>query len=212
MKYTRALGGFRDMRDAELLRRALAILEAMGSNTDIFANPTPPLSEVQDATDDYRAKLVIASQTKGLYDISLKNETRQALENILQRLAFYVNTLADAHLPTLYASGFLITPPRITGLHPSVPERLRAVDGPVSGSMRLDFDKVAGSGISYEYILAHEPEDEAPLQWADPVYTSSSRNNLIHSLQRKTEVSIRVRAVNANGVSDWSDTIRHIVR
>lgn len=212
MRYIRAISGFKGMKDAELLKRALAILEAIGNNIALFAEPAPPIADVQAATDDYRNKLVASSQTKGLPDISLKNEAKEKLADILQQLAFYVNTTANGHLPTLYASGFEVTSPRITGLYPGTPERLRTTDGQVRGTARFDFDRVAGAGMVYDYCYGvTSTEDETP-EWSEPKYTRSSRNNVIADLPRQQVVHIRVRAVNTTGIGDWCDAVSHIIR
>lgn len=212
MKYTRAIGETIKTGDAEILRRTVAILEAMTTNEEIFSDPLPSLEVLQTAKDDYQSKLAVSSKTRGLQDNSMKNEAKATLVDTLQKLAFYVNTVADGHLPTLYASGFRITSPAVKGLLPSVPSGLRSSDGHLSGMVRIDFDRVAGSGIRYEYSFAVTDDLEGTPVWGENIHTSTTRKNMIGGLVPRTVLHIRVRAVNANGVSEWAPSIKHIVR
>ncbi|HLT87095.1 MAG TPA: fibronectin type III domain-containing protein [Sphingobacterium sp.] len=212
MKYTRALGETIRTGDAEILRRTVAILEAMTTNEETFPDPLPSLEVLQTAKDDYQSKLAVSSKTRGLQDNSMKNEAKAALVDILQKLAFYVNTVADGHLPTLYASGFRITSPAVKGLPPAMPSGLRSADGHLSGTVRVDFDRVIGSGVRYEYSFAVTDDLEGAPVWGEAIHTSTTRKNLIGGLVPRTVLHVRVRAVNPNGVSEWTSAIKHIVR
>lgn len=213
MKYTRALGEtVKSTGDAEILRRTVAVLEAMITNEEIFPDPLPSLEILQTAKEDYESKLAISSKTRGLQDISLKNEAKAVLADTLQKLAFYVNTIADGHRPTLYASGFRITSPALKGQLPYAPSWIKSGDGHLSGSVRVDFQKVAGSGIAYEYCYAVTDDLDGIPEWGDIIHTRTTRKNIIGGLIPRTVVHIRVRAVNPNGVSEWASPIKHIVR
>ena len=213
MKFIKALNEtFSGTRDPEMLRRAVAILEAMGNNTDIFTNPIPALDVLQVAKDNYEAKLAISSKSRGLGDISLKNEAKQVLADVIQQLAFYVNTIAKGHLPTLYASGFRITTSSTKGQAPTTPNWLRSRDGHNSGDVLLDFERVGISGVAYEYAYGVTDDlDEKP-EWGQPIYTTTSRKNEILGLIPLTVLHIRVRSLSPNGYSDWTPPIKHIVR
>lgn len=213
MKYTRALGETaKGTGDAEILRRTVAVLEAMTNNGDIFTDPIPSLDALQTAKDDYESTLAISSKTRGLQDISLKNEAKAVLADNLQKLAFYVNTVADGHLPTLYASGFRITSPQMKGLHPSTPDWVKAHDGHLNGSVRIDFGKVDGNNISYEYSFAVTDDLNGTPEWTNSVYTRATKRNRVDGIAPRAVLHVRVRALNANGVSEWTPPIKHIVR
>ncbi|WP_146113669.1 fibronectin type III domain-containing protein [Sphingobacterium gobiense] len=213
MKYTRALGETpKGTGDTEILRRAGAVLEAMIVNEEIFPDPLPSLEALQAAKDAYESRLAISSKTRGLQDISLKNEAKAALADTLQKLAFYVNTVADGHLPTLYASGFRITSPAIKGQVPYSPSWIKGGDGHLSGSVSVDFQKVNGNNVAYEYAYAVTDDLDGIPEWGDIIHTRTTRKNIIDGLIPRTVLHIRVRAVNANGVSEWTPPIKHIVR
>lgn len=213
MKYTRALGETKKKtKDTEILKRAVTVLRAIANNADVFTSPMPSLATLQSAKDAYESKLAISSKTRRLQDISLKNEAKAILADTLQKLAFYVNTIADGHLPTLYASGFRITSPRTKGLRPETPAWVQIRDWQLSGSVCIDFEKVAGNRITYEYCFGLTDDLEGIPKWDGIIHTTRTRRNVIDGLVPRTVVHVRVRAINANGMSEWTPAIKQIVR
>lgn len=210
MNYLRAIGNFRSYRDAALLAVAITILEALNGNAT-YAAMVPSMVTVTSAKDDYQVKLAKANQKGSPLDKSLKNESKLALADLLQQLAFFVNTVAMGNLPKLLSSGFPLTQPRIEGLLPGIPERLRLGDGRLSGEMRWDVDTL-GTRVSYEYCVASEKDETGEWLWGDRLPSTSSRGNLIRGLTPGVTYAVRVRGLNTQGVGDWCNPATLIVR
>ncbi len=210
MNYLRAIGNFRSFRDAALLAVAITILEALRGNAT-YAAMVPDMVTMTAAKDDYQAKLAKANQKGSPLDKSLKKESKLALADLLQQLAFYVNTVAAGNLPKLLSSGFPLTQPRISGLLPGVPERLRLRDGRLSGEMRWDVDTL-GTQVSYEYCIASEKDGQGEWLWGDRQSSTSSRGNIIVGLTPGVTYAVRVRGLNTQGAGDWCSPATLIVR
>src|SRR5690606_782048 len=105
MKKRTARGGFKNIKDNDLLNLGGTVLLAMESNAN-FTTPDPDLAVVQAAYDDYKLKLETASRQGSPLDKSVKRDSKTALVGLLKRLAFYVNTVADGDLSIVLSSGF----------------------------------------------------------------------------------------------------------
>lgn len=86
-------------------------------------------------------------------------------------------------------------------------EAVKLSDGRQSTQARLDF-AAQRKVLMYEYQYRQEGETE----WGERFATSSSRFNIIAPLVVATRYEVRVRAVNTQGVGDWSDTASILVR
>ncbi|GAA4803189.1 hypothetical protein GCM10023231_35210 [Olivibacter ginsenosidimutans] len=202
--------GFKIKKDAEILQYALTVMAAMTDNVN-FPTPAPALGEVQTAVDDYQEKLAKASQKGSPLDISIKNESKQALAKILKNLALYVNSVGEDNLSVLLSSGFPLSAQPIKGLAPEIPTQLRMKDGPLSGQIRFDFGSV-DRAMLYEYCYASERDANGDLDWSDRLTTSSSVNNILSPVKPSLTYYIKVRAVNRNGVGDWCEPVSLIAR
>jgi len=201
---------FKIKKDAEILQYALTVVAAMTDNVN-FPTPTPTLEEVQTAVADYQEKLAKASQKGSPLDISIKNESKQALAKILKNLALYVNSVGEDSLSVLLSSGFPLAAQPIKGLVPEIPTQLRMKDGSLSGQIRFDFDKV-DRAVLYEYCYASIRDAGGDLVWSERQVTSSSINNILTPVEPGITYYLRLRAVNRNGVGDWCDPVSLIAR
>ena len=204
----KALIGFTGMKDDEIMVAANTIVGAMTDNNH-FPDPSPTLADIQDLLDDFSAKLAAARKRGSPEDTALKDEAKEPLAEALQRLGYYVNSVAKGHLSTLLSSGFP-TNSSLTGtLIPLAVENVRVRDGRQSGQVRLDFAKQNNVRIyEYRYRKADIPDEP----WSDRFMTTSSRGNIIAPLDAGVFYGFQVRAVNTQGPGDWSDTARILVR
>ncbi len=204
----RALIGFGSMLDDQLLTAATTIIAAMTGNTN-FPTPTPALADIQDLLDDFSAKLAAARKRGSPEDTAIKDESIPALVSALQKLGYYVNSIADGQLSVLLSSGFPTNAPTTASQVPFIVQDVRLSDTNQSGQARLNFAKQANVRV-YEYCYRKVSIPEEP--WSDRMTTTSSRNNTIAPLDPGHYYEVRVRAVNSKGVGDWSNTAKLLVR
>lgn len=148
MSYIRALGGFGQHRDSVLLVEADVVLTAMEGNPH-FPDPTPSLSEVESAYNEYVMHLARVNWTRGRVDRVLKRESKARLATLLGELAGHVNFVAKGQLSILYTSGFPVFTGRKKGIVPAVPTGARLSDGRLLDEMRFDFNPL-GRDLTYE--------------------------------------------------------------
>lgn len=204
----KALIGFGQMKEDELLIAATTIVAAMTGNSN-FPTPTPELTEVKILLDDFSSKLAISRKRGSPEDTARKDESIPPLVSVLQKLGYYVNSVADGHLSTLLSSGFPTNAVASARNVPSLVDNVRLSDGKQSGQMRLDFAKQA-KVLLYEYCYRKVESPE--LEWSDRLTTTSSRLNIIAPLEVGQYYEVRVRAVNTKGAGDWSQIARLLVR
>jgi len=204
----KALIGFGQMKDDELLIAATTIVAAMTGNSN-FPTPSPEINEVKALLDDFSSKMAISRKRGSPEDTAHKDESIPALVSALQKLGYYVNSVADGHLSTLLSSGFPTNAPSTASMVPHAVENVRLSDGQQSGQMRLDFAKQAKVRM-YEY--SYRKLGEAEQEWSDRFTTTSSRLNIIAPLEAGHYYEVRVRAVNTKGAGDWSQTATLLVR
>lgn len=204
----KALISFSRMKDDELATIANTIINAMTGNTN-FATPAPPLEDVQALLDDFTNKLATARKRGSPEDTALKNESKAPLAEALQKLGYYVNSVANGHLSTLLSSGFPTNNLGGASLVPLPVENVQLRDGRQSGQVRLDFAKQKHVAIyEYQYRKVAQPEEE----WGDRLPTTSSRWNVLAPLEAGQRYEVRVRALNSQGPGDWSQIVSILVR
>lgn len=205
-----ARGGFRQISDDELLVQVETVLAAMDTNAN-FVTPTPDLTAVTAAKDDFSAKLAIARKRSGPEETELKNQSRVALAELLKQLAFYVSTTAAGNLAVILSSGFQATAYPRRGRVPERPYAVRLADGRLSGQLVFMLPKVPGA-LFYEYRYGIVDDVTKEYAWGEPVLTTSSRDNLIADLEEGMRYGLQVRAVNGYGRTEWSDPVTMRVR
>ena len=203
---------YANYRDADLGYLASTVHQAIGENPELFAEPNPPLAELELAIADYDEKMQLTNRKGSPYDSEAKNASKEALVDVLRRLTFYVNTTCDGVVHQLLSSGFRLKdlPKDLTG--PSTPTRARLVDGERSGQLALLFDPVPNA-TEFEYQVGTMVDGE--IAWGETASFRNGRNkrdNIIDSLTPAVTYYVRVRARNPQGVSDWSAPVSQIAR
>ncbi|MFB2118447.1 fibronectin type III domain-containing protein [Parapedobacter sp. 2B3] len=210
MKKRTARGGFKNIKDNDLLNLGGTVLLAMESNAN-FTTPDPDLAVVQAAYDDYKLKLETASRQGSPLDKSVKRDSKTALVGLLKRLAFYVNTVADGDLSIVLSSGFPVAGLPTPLMPPGIPERLRLLDYLQSGQLNLEFDPVEGAWL-FEICVSSEKDAAGNIIWPEPFISRSRTGNILAPLEVGVRYYARVRARNGSGVSDWSEPVSQLVR
>lgn len=207
-KKVKALIGFQKMKDDELVMLTNTVILAMTNNPN-YPAPTPDLGSIQSLLDDFSSKLASSRKRGSPEDTALKDESAIPLRAALQKLAYYVNAVADGHLSTLLSSGFPTNSPINTSVIPLKVANVKLADGRQSGQIRLEFGKQRNVRI-YEYCYRQVGEHIG--EWSERLTTTSSRGNIIAPLVPGLFYEVRVRAINSQGTGDWSDTARLLAR
>lgn len=206
----KALNGFKRMSDEHFSTLASTIYNAMDSNP-YFDAPSPELEDVKTAMDAYDEKLAMARRKGSPYDTAVKNEARQELEKILAELAFYVNKVAEGNLPKLLSSGFQVSSDPRTQHIPVRVEGVKLSDGRQSGQLVLRFEMQENVRL-YEYCYAFERDEEREHVWSEILKTTSSSGNLIAPTIPGKYYYVRVRAINTQGIGEWSEPVSMMAR
>lgn len=209
MRTKKALNNFKKLSDEMLLGTSIAILEAMDGNPH-YPTPEPDLTDVTAAKDDFSTKLAAARRKGSPQETALKNESRVVLEDLLRRLAFYVNIAAGGVVSTLLSSGFPTSNPANSPAPPDTPGGLLLRDGRQRGQMRFRFNSVPRA-LGYEYQYTAEIGEDGQPVWGERYHTTSSMDNTL-IVESKREYFVRVRALNAHGHSDWSYVLDSVAK
>lgn len=201
MKKPKIVTSFSRYRDTDLENKARAILTSLSGNGN-FASPQPPLNELQTALDSYSAALS-RTENGGKLETVAKNETRQKLEDVLYRLALYVETAAAGNELALVSSGYTLAKAQApVGLLPR-PENFSAKPTE-KGMVQLRLDAVYGAD-SYQF----EYRPVGTEAWTIAVASKSSL--LLSALNSGIEYEFRVAPVGAAAEHVYSPTVRSFV-
>jgi hypothetical protein len=191
MNYTRATAGFNEYPDGKLASRAAVIVAAMDNN-ESFRDCDELYNRVKAATIDYRLKYQRSLQGSSR-DKAEKRESKRILADLLQELAFYVNSVAKGDLVILRSSGFPILESKGKGTFPDTPARVRILDGRNSGEINVVFDPV-GRDMQYEYCITDRYGPDGELAWGEIHLTTRSFKNYHVGLTPGRFYYVKIRA------------------
>ena len=197
---------FSKYNDSQLAPLAAAVIKGMTGNK---AFPTPPvdLTAVQTALDDFSAALA-AMPLGGVPATAAKNNKRDVLVKLLQKIGYYVQSHCNNDREILVSSGFAELPLRGARPAPETPSIL-SVD---NGNTTQLVVKAAGVGRvrCYEVRFASVGAGGAPGVWQPAGLFTSARAMPVNGLTPGTTQAFQVRAMGSNGFSDWSDPVVHV--
>jgi hypothetical protein len=179
---------------ALLLVLAKQIVEAIAANKTTFSTPTPPLTQVQTDIDALDAAEV-ATKTKTVGTIQIRDEKRKALALDLHQLLAYVQQVANLspeHAEAIIVSaGFRV---RKSGTRPKSD---LVVKPHVSGSVHLTA-KAAKHTVLHEYQTSTDGKT-----WSAAIQTTKS-STIVSNLQSGVLTYFRHRSITRAGAGDWS--------
>jgi hypothetical protein len=189
-------------KTSALTAYAQGIVTAMTYNQE-FPNPTPPLTTVTTAINDFQvAETAALSRTKGA--AATRNAKRTALVQLLEQLKTYVQTVADANLDkgaaVVQGAGMAI---RKTAVH--VPRVFAVKEGAVSGSVKVHA-AAAARRASYDW----EYSVDGGKTWVSTP-SSLQAKTTVSGLAVGTTVQFRYRPVTKTGPGDWSQPLSILV-
>lgn len=195
---------FASMPDLGLDNFAGTVFTKMTANP-VF--PTPPtdatLAMLETAQQDFTQKLNDAAGGS-VQDTEAKNLARQALLEILRKLAGYVQITADTREDVLSA-GF---DTRSTNNAREPLPKPTAVSVKNGGTGQL----IArlGAPIKNTNLYEGRASIDGGTTWLPSVFTGNSRHILFNGLTPGSMYTIEVRALGGStGQSDWSDPVSH---
>ena len=196
--------GLAKQTDPELSEYTRGILDRMVGNTR-FPTPNPTLPNMETSLTDFN-EAVIAALEGNKNETILKNQKRKNLENALTLLGSYVEDNSDNDPGILTSSGFALwsAPKKVD---PATPTNLKLIDGPHSGEVIVSFK---GSRAAITYLVRYT-EDMTAGNWklSDPFFKSKMT---LQGLNVGKYIWVQVKALNKNGISEWSDPAVLMVR
>jgi hypothetical protein len=190
--------------DAELLVFALSVIEKMTGNS-YFTNPNPKLETIKTSYEEFQ--LAVSKHLKGNKEsTAAKNAKRDVLEELLQRLANYVEDIAGNDEVILLSSGFELYKKAEKAGPLDIPQGLMLKPGTAHGSLVFSWDKV-DNARSYEvqYYETEQGNVTAKLR------TCTCSSIEITGLTSGKQYTFEVAGVGSDPSRNWSDTIASFV-
>lgn len=204
MKKTKAILYFRDYTAAELGPVAQFIHDRMSENAATFPEPPVTMGALQTRVTTYEERL--ASRASGATaDVIALKQAREALEQSLNTLGQYVNSVAKGSAVIVEQSGFPSYGPRSAPdtSPPAAPTDLRLRHGTASGSIVLRYRSGRRKGVHEVQTTTGDPNDEAGWQTAGMFHGGRAE---MSGFTPGSLLWVRVRAVGLRGVMGvWSD-------
>jgi capsid protein len=193
---------FGRLSDTELDNFAQGVIDALTGNATY---PTPPvtLANLQAAVDDYTAKMA-AAQNGGIADTAAKNNSRNTLEEMLRKVAAYVQMMCNEDPALLLGSGFQMQSTNRSSTPLEKPKGLSIKNG-VASQLVARVEAVKNANM-YEGRAKPANGD-----WLPSIFGGDSRRIAFLGLTAGTTYTIEVRALGGStGQSDWSDPSSHM--
>lgn len=209
---------FHSLSEADFQVRESAIIAALTNHPRIpepWPAPVPSLAQLREEGAAYREGH-LAVQRRDFGQLHKRDEARARLTSSLQRVAAYVELLANGDIDLLQSSGFDVRrdPGRPQGnggaaSYIAAPEDFRVGVGPRAGTLQVDATRQRGA-IAYEiHVTRGDPAlDDA---WKPAVIVPSVRHVVVDNLQPGPTWA-RLRAVRPGGMSGpWTSPISVVV-
>ena len=184
---------------------ALHILENMTGNAN-YTSPTPTLSELSSAYDNYVAALAEA-RSRDKNKVLAKNIRKNTLKAKLDQLYIYVNLTAGNNIEVLAGSGFPLTKERTPVSDMPKPVGFKVTMAEGSGQVHLRSNTIYGAkAYVFQYAVVPSSGD---ISWS--IVNKSRLRTMINGLVPGTQYMFRIAAVGSKGQGPWSDAIIRFV-
>lgn len=190
-----------NLNDAALQVKAEHIIDSL-TNNEYFTSPTPSLSEVQTALQEFTTAVVKAKEGARV-DVSIKNDKKKILVSLLRTLALYVQFEGDSNETALTSSGFTLqkTPQPIGIL--AKPKNFKVVSLH-PGAVKISMATVYGAK---SYVYDYRVKGETTWQSIN----DTRANIIISNLTKVTEYEFRAVAIGVNPERVYSDVLTAVV-
>jgi hypothetical protein len=196
---SKALTSFSELSDGNLESKAGFILSSLTENFN-FTSPSPGLEVLAEARDAY--SLSLTGARKGTRsEISIKKQKRAELIAVLNRLATYVNFIANGDRSILQTSGFDVNSENEPFPSLTRPTKVVISNGENPGELNVSVEKVPGA-LAYIYQYTLDPSlAEDSWQSKNSTYCKTT----IKGLQQMKRYWIRVAVLGVKEQMMYSD-------
>jgi hypothetical protein len=192
-------------RDGDLVNIGYRVLERMTNNAN-YPTPAPDLATLKQVLLDYQSAFNQAADGDSTL-VSIKNDKRQVLRDLLSKLAGYVNTTANGDKSKLLTSGFHLARKKANQQKLAAIDKLTVdIDTPAQVVTRVK--RVIGAKSYVHQYTTDVVSNDA--KWVGKTTTENSCT--ITNLQTGVKYMFRVIAVGPNGQETYSPIISRIIQ
>ena len=199
---------------ADFLAKSGAIIVAMTGNShypEPWAGQGLTLDQLKSAftafQDAYHASL-----TRDTLKIAQRDAARQALTDLLKRLALYLELIAQGDTAILATTGYELRHDIVRNTGNTVlpaPSDFRVTHGQISGTLDVHVARLPGAGSYEVHIAQGDPTIES--NWQHAVSSVTCAHILIAGLIPAQSYWLRMRGINSHGGGVWTDPVSIIV-
>ena len=207
VKNIRALIGFSNVADADVVQRGTAVQTNMTGNSN-FPNPPVDLAVLKTNIDTFSALMVEALDGSKKV-IAERKKQRATVVEMLRLLGRFVEVASKNDMAIFQTSGFEAASTVRAPVAP-LSEKIRKIDhGDNSGQMLVWVRSIRGA-TSYELRYAPAVNGGLPSSWASEGVAGVKQPVILTGLTPGTTYVFQARALGKNGYTDWSDSVTFI--
>lgn len=196
--------GYKKKKDPDLIPFAQGVHDGLAGHAALFPSLPVTLVALQAAITDFTTKFN-ASIKGGVAQTEAKDLAREALLNLLNPLAAYVEGVALGNADTIRAAGFDVVVHQHHTPTPLAKPDINKVLNRMTTQLVLQVSSVPNAQA---YEVQYRIGTGA---WQAAGAFSQAREIVLENLTPGTLYEIRVRAVGGStGWSDWSDPVSHM--
>lgn len=213
--------GWSELTIPEKMIKASSVVTTMGNNTDVYATPDPPLTEITDAVSALGAAQ--AEAIKGGTDRTITRNARlNELTELMNTLVSYVELISEGDAEKIAKAGMDVRKQWTPQPEPERVNNLNAEPGGNPGTIVLTWD-AARYKKSYVVEIFMEGDTNPPEDPLDPEAPSSEGAWEVLTVQGKRDYQVlglvtgktyrfRVAAQNAAGMGTYSSEAQSVAR
>jgi hypothetical protein len=199
--------GLRNASDQDVKILAINVHTRMKDNPS-FPDPWVDMDTLEKAIDEFTAAMQrLAERWPGA--AAVRDSTRAALEDLIRKLAAYVDLMSKNDPAILTSSGFPAW--SLNRAQSPLPKAaILSISNGHTAQLVLSVDAILNAACFQVQCAAISPEGNLGPWQAAGVFTNS-RAMRINGLKPGTVYAFQVRAVGGStGYGDWSDTVSHM--
>lgn len=203
-EYFKAIVGFKNYSDWDLLAKAKTVLTGMTAHVATFATPSPALTVLSGNIDDYEAALnAFGAAGGGKVLRAAKDEARKQTQATLFQLGLYVQKTSNGVESLILGAGYDVHKPKTSSSPLSSPENIR-VRALHKGQLKVYVNPVKGAnGYEWEYKMVTETS------WTN-VTTTAAKIDL-EDLESGKEYNVKVAAIGPSPARNFSPVVSSFV-